>query len=239
LAVTPRDTDEAFLREVDEGVRRDQVASLWQRFGKLGVAVVVLLLGGLAGYLWWRDAGIKAAGVAGEDFSQAVTKLEVGDGAVARPVFDRLAKDGPAGYATIAQMMLATDAIGAGDTAKAVRMLDAIAADSKQAQPMRDAALLKSVRLTYDTTPPATVIARLKDLAVPGNAWFGIAGEMTALAYLKAGQPDRAKPLLTAIARDETQSPSLRSRAAQLAIAEGVDPDQLQSPATAVAGPAK
>ncbi len=239
MAVTPRDTDEAFLREVDEGVRRDQVASLWQRFGKLGIAAVVLLLAALAGYLWWRDAQAKAAGVAGEDFAQAVTKLEVGDGAAARPVLDRLASAGPRGYDTIARMMQATDAIGGGDNAKAVKLLDAIAADTTQPQPLRDAALLKSVRLTYDSTPPATVIARLKDLSVPGNAWFGIAGEMTALAHLKAGAPDKAKPLLTAIARDATQPPSLRSRAAQMAVAEGVDPIQLQSPADAAASLAK
>ena len=239
MAVTPRNTDDAFLREVDEGVRRDQVASLWQRFGKIGIAVVVLLLAALAGYLWWRDAQAKAAGIAGEDFSQAVTKLEVGDGAVARPVLDRLAQDGPRGYATVARMMQASDAIGGGDTAKAVKLLDAVAADAAQPQPLRDAALLKSVRLTFDTTPPATVIARLKDLSVPGNAWFGIAGEMTALAHLKAGAPDKAKPLLTAIARDASQPSSLRSRAAQMAVAEGVDPAQLQPPAIAVASPAK
>ena len=68
MAVTPRDTDEAFLREVDEGVRRDQVASLWQRYGIVGVVAVVLLLAALGGFLWWRDAQAKAAGVAGEDF---------------------------------------------------------------------------------------------------------------------------------------------------------------------------
>lgn len=231
LAVTPREPDEAFLREVDEGVRRDQVASLWQRFGKVGIALVIVLLGALAYYLWRRDNQAAAAGVAGEQLSQAMTQLEVGEGAKARPVIDRLAEDGPAGYGTVAKLVQASDAIGGGDSAKAVKMLDAIAADTGQPQPVRDAALLKSVRLSYDNLPPATVIARLKPLAVPGNAWFGLAGEMTALAQLKAGQNAAARPLLIAITRDETLPPSLRSRTAQLAVAEGVDPAQLQSPA--------
>ncbi|PZN92547.1 MAG: hypothetical protein DCF31_15970 [Alphaproteobacteria bacterium] len=238
LAVTPREPDEAFLREVDEGVRRDQVASLWQRFGKLGIALVIVLLGALAFYLWRRDNQAAAAGVAGEQLSQAMTQLEVGEGAKARPVIDRLAEDGPAGYGTVAKLVQASDAIGGGDSAKAVKMLDAIAADTGQPQPVRDAALLKSVRLSYDTLPPATVIARLKPLAVPGNAWFGLAGEMTALAQLKAGQNAAARPLLIAITRDETLPPSLRSRTAQLAVAEGVDPAQLQSPAV-LSGTAK
>ena len=234
MAVTPRDTDEAFLREVDEGVRRDQVATLWQRYGTIGIIAVVLFLGALGGWLWWREEQGRKAGVAGEDFTQAVTKLEVGEGAAARPVLDRLAKDGPGGYTALAQFMQAADSVGGGDNAKAIKILDGIAGDASQPQPMRDAALIKSVRLAYDSLPPATVIARLKDLSVPGNPWFGIAGEMTALAHIKAGQAAQAKPLLTAIVRDPTQPPSLRNRAAQLAVAQGVDPSMLQ-PAGAAA----
>ena len=65
---------------------------------------------------------------------------------------------------------------------------------------------------------------------MPGNPWFGIAGEMTALAQIKAGTPDKAKPLLTAIVRDETNAPSLRSRTAQLALSLGVEAATLQLP---------
>lgn len=237
MAVTPRDTDEAFLREVDEGVRRDQVESLWKRYGILGITVLVLLLGALGGWLYWRDAREKAAGVAGEDFSQAIAKLEVGDGAAARPVLDRLAKDGPGAYQGLARMMQAADATASGDLARGAKLLDAVAADGSQPQAVRDAALIKSVRLTYDTAEPAAVVARLAPLAVPGNPWFGVAGEMTALAHLRAGAPDKAKPLLTAVVRDAGLPASLRGRAAELALSLGVDPAALQLPGAAP-GPA-
>lgn len=228
----PADPDEAFLREVDEGVRRDQVLSLWQRFGKLGVTVLVLALAALAGYLWWRDAAAAKAGVAGEDFARATEQLDVGEAAKARPVLATLAKDGPAGYAPLAQMVQASDAVAAGDIPRAVKLLDAIAADKGVAEPLRDAALIKSVRLGFDTLPPATVISRLQPLAVPGAPWFGIAAEMTALAHVKAGKPEAAKPLLTAIVLDAGNSPSMRGRAAQLALALGVDQRTLKLEAT-------
>lgn len=223
MAVTPRDADDVFLREVDEGVRRDQVMSFWRRYGVAGVALLLLFLGAVGGGLWWRENQARKAGVAGEDFSQAVSKLEVGDAPAARPLLDRLAKDGPGGYRALAQFMQAADAVGSGDNARAIRLLDAVAADTKQPQPIRDAALIKSVRLSYDSLPPATVIARLKDYSVPGNPWFGVAGEMTALAQVRAGQSAQAKPLLTAIVRDAALPSSLRGRAAQLALALGVD----------------
>lgn len=235
MAVTPQDADEAFLREVDEGVRRDQVLSLWQRYGKLAIAMLVLFLAAVAGGLWWRDDQAKQAGIAGEKFDQALTKLEVGDTGTARPLLDTLAKDGPRGYRPLAQMMQAADAVGAGDIAKATRLLDAVAADTKQPQPLRDAATIKSVRLNYDTLPAATVIARLKPFAVPGNPWFGIAGEMTALAHIKTGKPDMAKPLLIAVVRDARLPGSLRNRAAQLALYLGVEATALRPAAEAIA----
>jgi hypothetical protein len=43
------------------------------------------------------------------------------------------------------------------------------------------------------------------------------------VAHFKDGKPELAKPILIALAKDELLSPSLRSRAAQLAIAAGVD----------------
>jgi hypothetical protein len=238
LAVTPRDTEEAFLREVDEGVRRDQVATLWQRYGVLAIVTVVLLLGALGGWLWWQDQQKQAAAKAGEDFTQALSKLDVGDTAAAKPVIDRLAKDGPDGFRPLATMMQASMAVGAGDNARAIKLLDSVAADARQPQPLRDAATLKSLRLQYDTLPPATMVAKLKDYSVPGNPWFGVAGEMTALAHIKAGEPDKARPLLIAIVRDTTLAGSQRNRAAQLAISLGVEAQSLQPEPAATATPA-
>lgn len=238
LAVTPRNTEEAFLREVDEGVRRDQVATLWQRYGVLAIVTVVLLLGALGGWLWWQDQQKLAAAKAGEDFTQALSKLEVGDTAAAKPVIDRLANDGPDGFRPLATMMQASMAVGAGDEPRAIELLDSVAADAKQPQPLRDAATIKSLRLQFDTLPPATMVAKLKDYSVPGNPWFGVAGEMTALAHIKAGAPDKARPLLIAIVRDATLAGSQRNRAAQLAISLGVEPQSLQPEPAATATPA-
>ena len=223
MAVTPTDNDDAFLREVDEGVRRDQVLSLWQRFGKIGITILVLGLAALAGFLWWRDQSAVKAGVTGEEFSRATDQLDVGQGATARPTLQRIAKDGPGGYAPLAQMVLASDAVAAGDAPRAIKLLDAIAADEKAPQPLREAALLKSVRLGFDAQPPAKTIARLKPLVVPGTPWFSTAAEMTALAQLKAGNLEAAKPLLTAIVIDTNNPPGIRGRTAQLALSLGVD----------------
>ena len=223
MANTPAKPEDAFLREVDEEYRRSQLADLWKRFGTLAITALVLALGALAGFLYWQDRQEKAAGEAGAALTRAMEQMEVGEGTRARPVLEAMTRDGPGAYSGLARMVLANDALAGGDKAKARGLYEAVAADSALPQPLRDAALVKAVRVGFDQLRPAEVVAKLKGLAVPGNAWFGVAGELVAVAHFKAGKPELAKPILIALVKDEQLSPSLRSRAAQLAIAAGVD----------------
>ena len=242
MAIPPAQPEDAFLREVDEEVRRARLVALWKRWGTLAVSVLLLGLGSLAGWLWWQDQKVRQAGVAGEQLTQAMTQLDVGEGARARPVLDTLAKEGPGAYPGLARLVLANDALAGGNAKRAAALYDQIAADEKLPDPIRDAARVKSVRVQFDTLPPEQVVARLKALAVPGNPWYGVAGELVALARIKAGQGDQARPLLVAIVKDETMPPSLRSRAAQLAISLGADAEALGlggAPAGAAASPAE
>jgi hypothetical protein len=73
------------------------------------------------------------------------------------------------------------------------------------------------------------VIDRLKPLARPGTPWFGSAGEMTAIAYMKMGKEDLAGPIFAQIAKQEDLPQTLRSRAQQMAGALGVDTVQLEA----------
>lgn len=223
MAKPPATPDDAFLREVDEEYRRSQLAGLWKRCGTIAIAAVVLGLAALAGWLFWQDRQEKAAGEAGAALIRATEQLEVGEGARARPVLEAMTRDGPGAYAGLARMVLANDALAGGDRAKARGLYEAVANDSTLPQPLRDAALVKAVRTGFDQMRPADVIAKLKPLAVPGNPWFAVAGELVAVAHFKDGKPEAAKPILIAMVKDDKLGPSLRTRAAQLAIAAGVD----------------
>ncbi len=77
--------------------------------------------------------------------------------------------------------------------------------------------------LEFDTLPPQAVVDRLKGLAVAGNPWFGSAGEMVAISYLKLNKPQQAGALFAAMAKDKKLPDTLRSRATQMAGSLGVD----------------
>lgn len=70
---------------------------------------------------------------------------------------------------------------------------------------------------------PQDIIDRLKPLAIPGNPWFGSAGEMVALSYLNMNKSDLAGPLFAQLAKDESVPPTIRSRALQMAGIQGID----------------
>jgi len=232
----PDARNDAFIREVDDEYRRAQLESYWTRYGRTLAIGVVLLLVALAGLLYWREDRVRRAGATGEAFNLALTRVEASNVAAATPVIADLARNGPPGYRASARLEQAAIALQAGDSAKALAIYRTVADDTALAAPFRDLATIRATRLEFDTLPPATVVARLAPFTVPGNPWFGVAGEMSGVAQLKLGHRDRAAPLFVAIVRDTTVPPSLRNRAAQLAIGLGVDPAALLPPSPKAVG---
>jgi hypothetical protein len=76
---------------------------------------------------------------------------------------------------------------------------------------------------------------------VPGNPWFGSAGELTAIAYLKMGRRDLASEMFTSIGREAAVPESIRLRAGQMASALGSTraTTSSASPATGAGAPAQ
>jgi hypothetical protein len=196
LAVPPT-TNEEFIREVDDELRREQALTIWKRYGRW---IITLVVGGLAlfaGYLWWQNDRETKLGVDGEHLSTALDELSAGNTDAAKPQLDTLAASKSDGVA--------------------------IATDANLDQPYRDLALVRQTAAEFDTMAPDAVIARLKPLAVKGNPWFGSAGEMVGISYMRKGQNDLAGAMFGAVAKDETVPETIRSRVVQLAGILGVD----------------
>ena len=85
MAVPPAAADKAFLREVDEELRRDQLASAWRRWGLAAIAAVVIGLIAFGGWLFWQYRQGQQAGVEGERLQTAYEQLQAGQTAQAEP----------------------------------------------------------------------------------------------------------------------------------------------------------
>jgi hypothetical protein len=222
LAIKPVD-NETFYREVDEELRRDQMVGFWRRYGFYLVAGAVLILALIGGVIWWQNQKQEKAGARGEALVAAFEDVQGGNAKAAGPRLDQLAKEGSAGYRAAALLTKADLAIQTGDQAGAVAAFKAVAEDDKLAEPFRNLALIRQTAIEFDRLPPAAVIQRLQPLAQAGRPWFGSAGELVAIAYLKQRKPQQAAPIFAALAKDKSLPRSLRSRALQMASAFGID----------------
>jgi len=223
LAQSEAAQQDVFLREVDEALRQDEMLGFFKRFGWPIFGVIVAGLAGLAGYLWWQHSQTQAAGERGEKLIMALDQVSAGRFKAGDEQLAPLAEGDDSGTAIAARLMRAGIALEQGRRDDAVKIYQAVAADEKAPQPYRDLATIREVAASFDAMKPEQVVERLKPLAIPGNPWFGVAGELLGMAYLNQGKDNLAGPLFAQIARDANASDSLRRRARQLAGLLGVD----------------
>ena len=214
---------DVFLREVDDALRQDQVEGFMKNYGKPVLAVVAAGLVALGGWLYWDHLQTKRFEENSEAFVQALDSLQGNNLNDAKSKLTPLAAKGSNANATSARLLLAAIGLEQDRKADALKLYRQVASDEKAPQPLRDLALVRAVTADFDAMKPQEVIDRLKPLSAPGNPWFGVAGEMVGMAYLKLGRADQAGPLFAAIAKDEGINDGLRSRARQLAAVLGVD----------------
>jgi hypothetical protein len=217
LAARRAAEQEVLLREVDEAMRKDQLGSAARRYGWVAAGALVLALVGFGGYLFWQD---RREGQLEESSDKLVTtldKLEAGQIDQAEDDLAALAEQDGTATAISAKMARAGVSLRDNRRDEAIALLDEIAADSDAPRPYRDLATVRSVAARFEEMEPQQVIDRLKPLATPGNPWFGSAGELVAMAYLKQGKQDLAGTMFAAIAKDENAPQTLRVRTRQMA----------------------
>lgn len=223
MALAPGETNESFIREVDENLRRSQAEDFFRRYGGWVIGAVLLLVVAAGAFLFWRNQQAETA--AGQSEKLAAVIGDIGTGNT-RTVDQRLAEiqnQGSDEFAGLARMTGAAFALQKSDRAKAIAEYRAVAADTSQPQGVRDAALLRGTALEFDSLKPEEVIRRLEPLAKPESAWFGSAAELTAMAMLKQNRRAEAGRLFAAIAARNDVPGSLRGRAVQIAGTLGVD----------------
>lgn len=219
----PTDPAEAFVREVDENLRRDQMADMAKSYGKWIVAAVILFLGAVGGYLYWQNSSQKQAAAESEAISAALDKVAAGNSKTAQA--DLVPLSDSSNDVTRASALLgrAALALRKNDRNGAIALYKQVEADSGLPQPYRDLALVRRTMTEYDSLKPDEIIARLAPLVEQGKPFFGTAGEMTGMAMLGKGDKAGAGQLFARIAADKQVPQSIRSRAVQLAGSLGVD----------------
>lgn len=228
MALTPDTPNEVFLREVDENLRRDQMEQFAKRYGKWLIVLVVLFLVAVGGYLYWQKKQQEKATAQSEELMAIYNDIGSGKTDAAKKKLQPLETAGSDVVRSLALLTEAAIALDANDRDTALAKYRTISADKGIPEPYRDLALLRATTLEFDKLKAEEVISRLEPITKPGNPWFGSAGELTAMAYIKQGHNDQAGRLFAAIAADKQVPDTIRSRAVQIAGTLGVDASAAQ-----------
>lgn len=220
-------SDEAFMREVDDAVRAGDLQSFWTRYGRWLLLLVIAGIAAFGGYIWWSNQQQLQAEEQGEIFVDAIDKLEADDEKGALAKLAEIKKTGSPAYRAMAELIEANLAMEKGNRKEGIAAYKKIAGDGGLPDSFRNLALIRQITAEFDSMKPQEVIDQLKPLSQPGNPWFGSAGEMTAISYMKMGKEDLAGPIFAQIAKQDGLPESLRTRARQMAGSLGIDAVQL------------
>lgn len=199
------------FNEVDEAVRRERLTKLWERYGTLLIALVVLIVagvGGWRGYDYWERQKAAEAGAA---FETAMTLAETGKHQEAADAFAKVARDGAGGYRMLARLREAAE-LAPRDAKAAVAAYDALAADSGIGQRFQDLAALRAGFLLVDTAPFNEMRQRLEPLAAAGRTFRHSARELLALSAWRVNDTAAARRFAEQIVNDGETPGAIRSR---------------------------
>lgn len=206
-------SDDSFIREVNEEMRRDQAHALWDRFGPALLALAILVVVGTAAFVGYRYWDETRANRSGDAFSQALKLANEGKSDEALAALAELEKDGYEAYPLLARMRAATVKADKGDFAAAVKDFDEVAADTDIPSGLRDMARLRAALLLVDHGSFADVSSRVEALTADTNPLRHTAREALGLAAWKEGRATDALKLFDQIASDDSAPRNARERA--------------------------
>lgn len=213
-----------FIREVNEDLQRDRLASLWRRYGAAVIVAAVALVLGTAASVGWRSWQESRRGAEADRFGQAVQGLESDPRAAA----DRLAAfagEAGTGYGAIAKLREAEARAAAKDDPGAVAALQALAANGGADPLLRDlGAILAATRELDGGGDPAALKARLEPLAAAGQPFRFTARELLAVLALKTGDAEGARRALAELRRESGLPETQERRVGELLATLGGEP---------------
>ncbi len=205
--------DGDIFREVEEEIRREQYAKLWDKYGYLILGAAVAIVAMVAGYKYWTYQQVEQSQTFGARFMDALNLANGGKRDLAQLSLQQIADKGPRGYAMLAKMREAAMNAKNGKMAEAINEYDKLADDGAVDPVFRDFSRIQAAMLRVDDADEAEMQKRLGTLAASNSSWRHSARELLGLAAYKAGNTKSAENYYNQLLSDRTAPAGIRQRA--------------------------
>ena len=211
--------NESFIQEVSEEVRRDRLYRILKKWGWIGIAVIVALVGGASFNEWNKDSKMNSARNLGDRVLSAVgnkDSIELKDIETSNLSQDIFIKN------LLSAILLSDNKLDASKKAlEEIRDLPGITKTYRELNAFKLGLLvLKEDNLTGDER-----FSVFEGLVEPGSPFRLLAKEQQALLLIEQGKLELAIKALSEISVDSETTASLKRRVTQLRISLGGDPN--------------
>ena len=208
-------THDAFLKEIADEVKSEQLKNLWNKYGLFIVIFVALVLTAAVSFetfLSWRD---KKAQELSNAYAVAVSLQNQGRTDESLNILKELADEDAGLYSDIARLQIANIYIEQKKIGDAMNVLEKLANDSSTNEQMRDIATLKLASYKLDTNAPADEIKSLLNPLTKEEKdnGYNIARELLAMLAIREGNLEQAKAEYEKIATSNNAQDNMRARA--------------------------
>jgi hypothetical protein len=196
------------FREVEEDVRKERLEKLWKAYGDYVIALLALIIVGIAGYeLWQRYEDSQRAKAS----SAFVAAEHIANPVQAAATFAALSKTAPGGYGALSRLAEANVLAIGGKPDQAIALYKNIAAGDSG--PVGATARIRAAWLVADTAPRADLESLLAPVNTDSSAWRQMAREILAYSDYKAGKVKDAAGEFDALVADPDTPGALKNRA--------------------------
>ncbi|MDX1434368.1 MAG: tetratricopeptide repeat protein [Gammaproteobacteria bacterium] len=182
----------------------------WKENGRTIIAGVVIGLGGVFGWNYYRAQSEREAEQASRVYEQMVDMAAADDHLEALARADLLMREhAESGYATLAGLLAAKSAMAAGQRDAAERSLRWVVDNGDRAE-LKDVARLRLARLLIDADDLGASLALLDQ--VSAGEFSGSVRELRGDAYRAQGRADAARDAYAAALASDALDPETRAR---------------------------
>jgi len=200
------------FREVEEDVRRERLQKFWKAYGDYVIALVALIIVGIAGFELWQRYQATQRDKASVAFSAAQA---IRDPKQAADSFADLVKTAPKGYALLAKLEQASSMMASGQRDGAIALYKEIVDQDKGGIGM--VARLRQAWAQADTSSRGDLETLLAPLRAEGGVWKPNADEILAYSDYHSNQISKAAAEFETLAKDSNSPQQLQRRSQAMA----------------------
>ena len=198
--------------EVNEELRRQQLKSIWDRFGVYIIGFAVLIILSVGGNEIINHLNNRVSQRESNAFDNALNLIEKGNDSAGLDQLIELT-EGKTGYKGLALFRLSSESLTNGNYQEAVDYLKKASLDKTLTNNLRVFAKIKAGLILVDNGSFSEVDVLLKEVIDSGGPFSFHAKEIIALALIKNGRDLEAQEIFQEIANDASAPPVLARRA--------------------------